>query len=228
MPAALFASNIRQNCSLAQTLDVCGTDFRFRRRADLKRVMDALRLPEVCGPFDNGRTLPREACFLYTIRRTAIVGRTRELRLYFGGEKTMWSRAYRSLIFVCNFMPFLTASFLGGRSAGLPRPGVENSTTIWPTGPSAFLTTRRPSELSRTGTSKRQVGAQLTLPLTPLPFRLSSTATSPRQLGRGRVQRPQDLALRVVIQEATFRRRSTPAGSICTVSSTSASWVPTV
>ncbi len=95
MPPALFASNIRRNCELAQILDYCGTEFRFRRRADLKRVMDCLGLPERCGPFDNGRTLPREACFLYLLRRIALVGRTRELRAFFGGEKSMWSRALR-------------------------------------------------------------------------------------------------------------------------------------
>jgi len=96
MPAAVFGANIRRNCSLNLVPDAeCATLYRYRSRADLRRVFICLRLPARCGPFDNGRYLPSEACFLYTSRRMAHVGRTKELRQYFGGEKTMWSRAYR-------------------------------------------------------------------------------------------------------------------------------------
>ncbi len=95
MPAALFASTVRRNLQLDQIVDFCGDSFRFRRRSELKRVMDALRLPEMCGPFENRAVLPREACFLYALRWTAHEGPAKELRQFFGGEKSMWSRAYR-------------------------------------------------------------------------------------------------------------------------------------
>jgi hypothetical protein len=95
MPAHLFASTVRRNCTLAVTSEYTGELFRFRSREDLRRVLDALRLPEQCGPFDNRTFIPREACFLYTLRRLVITGTGVSLRQYFGGEKSMWSRAFK-------------------------------------------------------------------------------------------------------------------------------------
>ena len=45
--------------------------FRFRSKADIQRVFNALRIPAQCGPLDNGVMLPGEHLFLVLLRRLA-------------------------------------------------------------------------------------------------------------------------------------------------------------
>jgi hypothetical protein len=58
-------------------------------------VINSLDLPEQCGPFDNGSFLPRDACFLFFLRRLASRATLRELMERFGGERTLWGRAVK-------------------------------------------------------------------------------------------------------------------------------------
>lgn len=95
LPPAEFGAHFRRNCELADVLENCASDYRFRTRSDLRRVINSLDLPEQCGPFDNGSFLPRDACFLFFLRRLASRATLRELMERFGGERTLWGRAVK-------------------------------------------------------------------------------------------------------------------------------------
>ena len=73
----------------------CGTDFRFRSRDDLKRVLDCMKMPTHLGPFDNGAYCAREWGFIYSIRRMSSVDPVRSLMNTLGGDPPMWSRVFK-------------------------------------------------------------------------------------------------------------------------------------
>lgn len=70
----------------------CGTDYRFRTRAHLMRVMNCLRLPPSIQ-LSNGQWIGKERAFLYFIRRLASVMTVNQLiALGFGGDPRLWGR----------------------------------------------------------------------------------------------------------------------------------------
>jgi len=84
----------------------CGTDYRFRTRADLGRVMRCLRLPPMIQ-LSNGQWIQRERAFLYFIRRMASVMTVNQLiTIGFGGDPPLWGR-------VLDFMAKHIADTLG-------------------------------------------------------------------------------------------------------------------
>jgi hypothetical protein len=73
----------------------CGTDYRFRTRDHLRRVMLCLRLPTIIT-LENGSKILRERAFLYFIRRMAFVGTVQQLMtLGFGGDAPLWGRVLK-------------------------------------------------------------------------------------------------------------------------------------
>ena len=75
----------------------CGTEFRFRTRAQLRRVMFSLDLPAHLGPFPNGQCCEREWGFLFFMRRMASVNTVLSLMEQFGGDPGKWSRVIKWL-----------------------------------------------------------------------------------------------------------------------------------
>jgi len=78
----------------------CGNDWRFRERADIGRLYKVLKIPDICGPFDNGSKLPGEKLFLFTLRLVTSSQRFSDLmdHLGFGGVESTWSRGVRWLL----------------------------------------------------------------------------------------------------------------------------------
>jgi hypothetical protein len=82
--------------------DVSST-FRFRNKPDLRKVMDSLKIPAICGPFKGG--VGKTGCYknreeLFLFYLTRICSPSDSLRKIckngnFGGEYTVWSRAFK-------------------------------------------------------------------------------------------------------------------------------------
>lgn len=70
-------------------------DYRFRSRSDIHRLFDCLRFPMQVGPFDNGGYLDGQTAFLYFLRRSSSTCRVSDLMKEFGGDKSLWSRAFK-------------------------------------------------------------------------------------------------------------------------------------
>jgi len=94
IPLAIILTNI---WDLSDVPVNCGTDHRFRTRADLGRVMRCLRLPPMIQLL-NGQWIQRERAFLYFIRRMASVMTVNQLiTIGFGGDPPLWRRVLDSM-----------------------------------------------------------------------------------------------------------------------------------
>ena len=77
----------------------CGNDWRFRERADIGRLYKVLKIPDICGPFDNGSKLPGGNLLLFPLRLITSSQRFSDLMdLGFGGIESTWSRGVRWLL----------------------------------------------------------------------------------------------------------------------------------
>ena len=87
------------SCSRLQVPEFCGSEYRFRTRADLIKKFRLLQIPAQCGPFQNRGKVPGEKCFLYFLRRMCSTMTIKQLiESEFGGEKSTWSRAFFWLV----------------------------------------------------------------------------------------------------------------------------------
>jgi hypothetical protein len=67
--------------------------FRFRSTEQLRRLFDGLKFPEAIL-LDNNVILREEETFLFGLRRMCYPNRFQDLLEEFGGEITIWSRAF--------------------------------------------------------------------------------------------------------------------------------------
>ena len=94
IPRVIQEATIR---GLADVPENCGTDYRFRTRADLKRVMDCCRFPSMVT-LDNGQRAPKELCFVFFVRRLASVCTVNHLiQLGFGRDPPFWGRVIKAV-----------------------------------------------------------------------------------------------------------------------------------
>lgn len=171
--------------------------------------MLSLQLPEKCGTFDNGQTLPREACFLYFIRRLSTRGRSKPLLDHFGGERTMWGRAVRfvhhySIPFVVCGLTFFHYS-KGGSRILFTKHGATSLKTTSLTGRPHSLSSLRLFGILRI--RKVHISPQVTFQWPRLLI-----AMSPRRARLGAARQPLVPGLKGVIPLAPFRGRCTQAG----------------
>ena len=94
IPPVIHEATIR---GLADVPENCGTEYRFRTRSHLKRVMDCCRFPSMVT-LDNGQRAPKDLCFVFFVRRLASVCTVNQLiQLGFGRDPPFWSRVIKAV-----------------------------------------------------------------------------------------------------------------------------------
>jgi hypothetical protein len=87
--------SVRTIFGLTEVPENCGTDYRFRTRNDMRRVMNCLRLPDMIE-LETGQYVQKELAFVYFIRRLAAVCTVNHLiQLGFGRNPPFWGRVLK-------------------------------------------------------------------------------------------------------------------------------------